>query len=62
MFQKGDVPFSPPSDWTNMIIPGAERFSPGEQTMRWRLEGLGEEEEYECLVQVAAQLVALEQK
>jgi len=39
------------SDWTNVIIPGPETFQPGTQVTRWRLDNLGEETSYECLVQ-----------
>jgi len=39
------------SDWTNVIIPGSERFTGGEQITRWRLDNLAEDSQYECLVQ-----------
>jgi len=39
------------SDWTNVIIPGSDTFVPGEQHVRWRLDNLGEDTNYECLVQ-----------
>jgi len=39
------------SDWTNVIIPGSDTFVPGEQQVRWRLDNLGEDTNYECLVQ-----------
>jgi len=44
-------PQAPSSDWTNVIIPGSEAFVPGEQHVRWRLDNLGEDTNYECLVQ-----------
>ena len=40
------------SDWTNVIIPGEELFTGGQQTVRWRLDNLEENTNYECLVQV----------
>ena len=40
------------SDWTNVIIPGDELFTGGQQTVRWRLDNLEENNNYECLVQV----------
>lgn len=39
------------SDWTNVIIPGSEPFVPGEQRVKWHLDNLGEDTNYECLVQ-----------
>lgn len=39
------------SDWTNVIIPGADRSYREKQVMHWRLDNLLPETTYECLVQ-----------